>query len=269
MTNETNNIMLDHIDAIHNMDCIEGMRLLPRECVDLILTDPPFAIEFGAKKPNYNRDGNLVLDGYEEIRAEDYEEFTRRWMTEAVGVLKPSGSMMVCSGWNLLRHIENVAHELGLFQVNHLIWKYQFGVYTTRRFVSSHYHVLYFCRNDGRRKFNTFSRFQKDDRDEAGSLNYRDREDVWIINREYWPGVEKTPTKLPRELVEKILAYCSDEGDLVLDPFLGSGQVAVVSRLNGRHFLGFEIAPPYHEYILRRLSSGTYLPEAGESPVPH
>ena len=257
--------MMEYVDVVHLMDCIEGMSLLPREFVDLIVTDPPFAIEFGAKRSNYNRDGDLVLDGYEEIPVEEYEGFTRAWMTEAVGVLKPSGSMMVCSGWNLLRHIENVAHDLGLHQVNHIIWKYQFGVYTKRKFVSSHYHVLYFCRDDRRRKFRTFSRFDGDERDDSGSLNYRDREDVWTINREYWVGREKTPTKLPRELVEKILAYCSDEGDLVMDPFLGSGQVAVVSRLMGRHFLGFEVVPAYYDFIMRRIESGTYLPEAGES----
>jgi site-specific DNA-methyltransferase (adenine-specific) len=79
-------------------------------------------------------------------------------------------------------------------------------------------------------------------------------EDVWIINREYWTGKIKTPTKLPIELVKKILLFSSDEGDLVLDPFLGSGTVAVVAKMLGRHFLGFEIVPEYYEFAKKRLS---------------
>ena len=74
------------------------------------------------------------------------------------------------------------------------------------------------------------------------SLHYKDKEDVWIINREYWTGDEKTPTKLPAEIIKKILQYSSEKTDLVLDPFLGSGQVAVISKMLGRQYLGFETA---------------------------
>ena len=62
-------------------------------------------------------------------------------------------------------------------------------------------------------------------------MHYEDKEDVWNIKREYWTGDQKTPTKLPADLIEKILLYSSKENDIVLDPFLGSGQVAVVSKI--------------------------------------
>jgi site-specific DNA-methyltransferase (adenine-specific) len=167
--------------------------------------------------------------------------------------------MYVFSGWNNLRHILNALAETGFITVNHIIWKYQFGVVTRRRFVSSHYHCLYVCKDDRTRKFFPFSRFGQEDRDPHGrSLHYRDKEDVWVIKREYWSGEEKTPTKLPRELVEKILAYSSEEGDLVLDPFLGSGQTAVVSSMMGRRYLGFEVVPEYYRFAQRRLSTGRY-----------
>ena len=74
-----------------------------------------------------------------------------------------------------------------------------------------------------------------------------------MINREYWKGKQKTPTKLPLELVRKILCYSSNPGDLVLDPFLGSGTVAVASRETGRHFLGFEIVAEYIAFAEQRL----------------
>jgi len=66
-----------------------------------------------------------------------------------------------------------------------------------------------------------------------------DKEDVWSIKREYWTGDQKTPTKLPSELIEKILEYSSQKKDIVFDPFMGSGQVAVVSKKKGRQFLDF------------------------------
>jgi site-specific DNA-methyltransferase (adenine-specific) len=83
-------------------------------------------------------------------------------------------------------------------------------------------------------------------------------EDVWNIPREYWNGDIKTPTKLPAELVRKILQYSSVEEDVVLDPFLGSGQVAVVAKQMGRRYIGFEIVPEYVEFALRRLQEGAY-----------
>ena len=151
------------------------------------------------------------------------------------------------------------ADEVGFVTVNHIIWKYQFGVVCRRRFVTSHYHCLFFCKNDKARKFNLSARFCGADRaDNGGSMRYRDLEDVWVIRREYWHRDDKTPTKLPREIIEKIIAYTGEKGDLVLDPFLGSGQVAVVGKSCGLRYIGFEIVPEYHRFATRRLREGVY-----------
>ena len=238
---------------------------MPAACVDLIITDPPFAIEFSAKRSNYNRLAGRVLQGYNEISQAEYYEFTLAWMQQAYRVLKDTGSMYVFSGWNNLRHILNALDELGFITVNHIIWKYQFGVFTKRRFVTSHYHCLYVCKNDSLRRFYPESRYPQEARDAEGrSLRYRDMEDVWVIPREYWNGDLKTPTKLPAELVRKILQYSSVEGDLVLDPFLGSGQVAVIAQQMGRRYIGFEIVPEYYEFIQRRLREGVYRVKASQ-----
>jgi site-specific DNA-methyltransferase (adenine-specific) len=98
------------IDHIYLMDCREGMKAMRAGCVDLIVTDPPFAIDFRAKRSNYNRTHSRVLEGYNEIPKEEYYEFTLSWMREAYRVLKDSGSMYVFSGWNNLRDILN-AHR--------------------------------------------------------------------------------------------------------------------------------------------------------------
>ena len=115
------------------------------------------------------------------------------------------------------------------------------------------------CKDKKKRKFFPYSRFKKEDKTSDGrSLHYKDKEDVWIINREYWTGDDKTPTKLPAEIIKKILQYSSEKTDLVLDPFLGSGQVAVVSKMLGRKYLGFEIVKQYYNFASKRLQKNVY-----------
>lgn len=250
----------DYIDTIKQGDCIELMADMPEECVDLVITDPPFAIDFKAKRPNYNRKGSRVLQGYNEIDGNDYLDFTYNWISQVTRVLKESGSIYIFSGWNYLKEILISVDQCGLITVNHLIWKYQFGVVTKRKYVTSHYHCLFLCKNDKKRKFFPYRRFDKDEKTEnGGSAHYKDKEDVWEIKREYWQGAAKTPTKLPAELIEKILDYSSEKGDIVMDPFLGSGQVAVVSKMKQRHYIGFEIVPAYYEFARERLETGKYL----------
>jgi site-specific DNA-methyltransferase (adenine-specific) len=247
------------LDRIYHLDCLEGMKGLRDGTVDLVVTDPPFAIDFKAKRANYNRTASRVLEGYNEITVEDYPAFTRAWMTEVHRVLKDSGALYVFSGWNHLKDVLNALDDTGFVTVNHLIWKYQFGVVTKRKYVTSHYHCLYVCKNDRKRKFFPFARFAQDEKSEAGgSLHYEDKEDVWVVKREYWTGEKKTPTKLPAELIEKILLYSSEEGDVVLDPFLGSGQVAVVSKRMKRKFVGFEIVEAYFRFARERLAKNRY-----------
>ena len=226
------------IDTIYQGNALELMPGIPDSVIDLIITDPPFAIDFKAQRENYNRTGANVLEGYREIPEAHYQEFTHRWMTEAARVLTPDGSMYVFSGWNRLHDILEGLDKAGLTTINHLIWKYQFGVFTKKKYVTSHYHILYVVKNPARYTFNKIDHYP---------------EDVWVINREYWKGKKKTPTKLPLDLVKKILWYSSNGGDLVLDPFLGSGTVAVGAKSEGRHFLGFEIVPEYFTFAQERL----------------
>jgi len=247
------------VNKIYNQDCIDGMKAIPDGKIDLVVTDPPFAINFKAKKANYNRTASRVLSGYNEITKENYYEFTLNWMSQCFRILKESGGMYVFSGWNNLADILNAIEEIGFITVNHIIWKYQFGVVTNRKFVTSHYHCLYICKNDKKRKFFPYERFSKEEKNNQGrSLHYKDKEDVWEIKREYWTGDEKTPTKLPAEIIKKILQYSSEEGDLVFDPFLGSGQTAVVSKLLKRNYIGFEIVKEYFDFISKRLKSNSY-----------
>jgi site-specific DNA-methyltransferase (adenine-specific) len=225
-------------DTLYLGDALALMPKIPDNVVDLIITDPPFAIDFRAQRLNYHRKGSNVLEGYQEIPKNEYGEFTRHWLRESARILAPAGSMYVFSGWNHLRDILDGLDAAGLTTINHLIWKYQFGVFTKNKYVTSHYHVLFVVKDPKRYTFNKIDHYP---------------EDVWVINREYWKGKKKTPTKLPVALVKKIMAYSSNPGDLVFDPFLGSGTVAVVAQQEGRHFLGFEVVPEYFAFAQERL----------------
>ncbi len=225
-------------DTIYLGDALSLIRQVPTGTVDLVVTDPPFAIDFRACRNNYNRSGCNVLKGYQEVLPEDYAGFTCSWMKEAHRVLRPHGSMYVFSGWNHLKDILEGLDQSGFTTINHLIWKYQFGVFTKKKYVTSHYHILFAVKDPYHYTFHKVEHYP---------------EDVWVISREYWKGKKKTPTKLPTDIVRKILSFSSSEGDLVFDPFLGSGTVAVVSREMGRHYLGFEVVEEYYRFAKERL----------------
>ncbi|MGQ0605552.1 MAG: DNA-methyltransferase [Candidatus Nitrosotenuis sp.] len=251
------------LNQIYNLNCIEGMKLFPQNKIDLIVTDPPFAIDFKATKQNYNRTASRVMQGYNEIKQKDYYNFSVKWMSQAFRILKDSGSMYVFSGWNNLKDILSALDDVGFVTINHIIWKYQFGVVTKTKFVTSHYHCVYVCKNAKKRKFYPFVRFGKNQKSADGrSLHYKDKEDVWDIKREYWTGDQKTPTKLPAELVKKILEYSSKKDDIVFDPFLGSGQVAMIAKQLKRNYLGFEIVKKYHDFAKKRLEKNLYRVKA-------
>ncbi len=235
-------------------DCIKGMAKLPANSIDLIPTDPPFAIKFKAKKANYNRTQSLVLEGYKDISPEDYEDFTFDWLAEAYRILKPIGSMYVISGYNHLDTIRNALKAQGFHLLNEIIWKYQFGVRTKNKFVASHYNISFVCKNKSKYKFYPNCRFKDLDKTPNGrSRRYADMEDVWIISREYWTGEEKTPTKLPLALCTKMIDYSSKKNDIILDPFMGSGQVALAAKLMGRRYIGYEIVKEYCQFARMRL----------------
>lgn len=227
------------IDKIYCGDSLLLLKEIPDESIDLIVTDPPFAIEFKGRRANYHRTPERVIEGYNEISKEEYLVFTLRWMREAYKALKQAGSMYVFSGWTNLKDILIAIDDVGFKTLNHIIWKYQFGVFTRRKFVTSHYHILLVVKDLKRYKFNKIEHYP---------------EDVWKINREYWTGKTKTSTKLPVELVRRTILFSSDENDVVLDPFIGSGTTAVSCILTNRHFIGFEIVPEYVRFAKKRIS---------------
>ena len=240
----------------YNEDCITGARQhLADESVHLMVCDPPYGIGGDTLHKHYNRDEKFVIDGYAEVPAEEYPEFSCQWIKEAERVLKPGGSIYIVSGYTNLVHILNALRQTKLEEVNHIIWKYNFGVYTKTKYISSHYHILFYKKGKAKHTFNTFCRFSDSEKTESGgSANYQDREDVWIINREYKPGQIKNKNELPTELLTRIIQYSSNENDVVCDFFLGSFSTAKVAKGLNRKAVGFELSKAAYTHQMKSIA---------------
>jgi site-specific DNA-methyltransferase (adenine-specific) len=205
-----------------------------------------------------------VAGGYVEIPWQRYGEFSREWIREAARVLRPGGSLYIISGYTNLYYILDALRNTPLREVNHLIWRYSFGVFTRRKFVSSHYHILFYEKPGGRRTFHTEARYGLQEKTAEGrSLNTQDREDVWIIHREYKPARLKNKNELPLSLLIKILQYSSNEGDLVCDFFCGGFSTARAAIGLNRRFVGFEISPEVFRTkgeALKEVRAGDLIP---------
>jgi site-specific DNA-methyltransferase (adenine-specific) len=236
-------------NTVRYEDCIQGMQSLPENIIDLVIADPPFGIEFDGRGSQYNRKTELVVEGYQEIQ-ENYDAFTLAWVAELPRIMKNTATAFIFSGWTNLKDILVATEEARLALVNHIIWKYQFGVFTQKKFVSSHYHVLFLAKNPKEYFFNKIEHYPLD---------------VWDIPRAYRPGQRKNGTKLPEDVVGRCIDFCSRPGDLVFDPFLGNGTTATCAKARYRHFFGFELNRQMQELLEENLSKVV----AGQGYVPY
>jgi site-specific DNA-methyltransferase (adenine-specific) len=258
-------------NVFYNQDCITGCQEhFDEESVDLIITDPPYGINGDQLHKHYNRKEDFVIDGYVEIPADEYNDFSRKWIQQAERILKPGGCIYIVSGYTNLFSILKALRETQLEELNHIIWKYNFGVYTKTKYVSSHYHILFYKKPGGPHTFNTYARYGALEKDgDGGRLNYQDREDVWVINREYKPGQVKNKNELPTALLTKLIRYSSNPGDLVCDLFLGGFSTAKVAIGLNRFATGFEISQQAYGYQIKEIAKivpGSLLDEV-KKPV--
>ena len=219
------------------------MERIKDESVDLIIADPPFGINFdGKKKGNYNRDSTKVVTGYEEISMVDYIKFTIEWLGHAKRVLKEHGTIYLFSSWNRLWDVLYAISYLGLYHHSHLTWSKTFPVYKRWNWVDAQYQIFmllkYKAPRRGRPK-HTFNKILTENKT-TGELRHYPRSDL-RFPEVYQKGKKRNATKLPNALIEHLILTSSNEGDVVLDPFLGSGTTAVESIRHNRKFIGFEI----------------------------
>jgi site-specific DNA-methyltransferase (adenine-specific) len=247
---------------VYNESCIDGMKNRVKDnSVDLIFTDPPYGIDGDELDVHYHRDESNVVEGYIDVPLTEYAKFSREWINECARVLRPGGSIYIVSGYTNLHHILNALHSTELQEVNHIIAKYTFGVSTKKKFVSSHYHVLFWQKPDKskqKRTFNTNWKFtdQKD--------SYNDRLSVQDMPRDYKPGQLKNKNQLSEDFISKFVLYSSNRGDTVLDCFGGGLTTGRTALRYGRKFIGFELNKHAYDAFLPSLATVEVLGD----PVP-
>lgn len=235
-------------DTLHisNSDAVKFIKSLPADSIQCIICDPPFGLGEDTFDKHYARDKDNVIEGYQTAPKDSkaYEEWAKLWIHEIPRVLKKDGTLYIVCAWNHVCDIELALRSApsGLTVVNHIIWKYNFGVYTQKKFVSSHYHILRCAVGKNTPAFYNRAYYNETEKTADGhNAQYNDMEDVWVIPKEFAQGEKKNVNKLPDALVKKILLYSSKPGDWVADFFLGNFTTAYVARKEGRKFVGCEI----------------------------
>ena len=217
---------------IYNQDCTQGMKdHVGDNTIDLVFTDPPYGIKGDKLDSHYNRASDKVVGGYCEVNQADYDDFSQQWISQAARCLRPGGSIYIVSGYTNLHHVLNALHTTNLKEVNHIIAEYSFGVYTKHKWVSSHYHVLFWTK-PGKRTFNQQYADTK--------TSYHDRLSVQKLPRDYQTGQKRYQNALSETFIDKFINYSSNAGDTVMDPFSGSFTTQRSAERLGRQFVGFE-----------------------------
>ncbi|MCC7388466.1 MAG: site-specific DNA-methyltransferase [Phycisphaerales bacterium] len=258
--------------AMYLGDCRDRLREIPEVAgkrVRLVFADPPF---------NWKRDYDRPETGHawdDDLPEDQYLAFTYEWLDLCVDALTPDGAIWVNipDTWaaEIVCHLK---HKRKLEFVNWCIWHYRFGQNTTQRFINSKVHALYFSKDPFRRVWNPEAVAEISDRRsiygdprteskrDGMPAGMRVPMDVWY--GQFWGRVQGNnkerrhghDNQLPEVYLERVILACSEPGDVVLDPFIGSGTTAVVAREHGRHFVGAEYSKHNLDGAFDRCKSG-------------
>lgn len=242
------NVSVEHVlDKTINQDFFDAVKYLPDKFADLVFVDPPYNLykEFNSMK-------------FKQTDDESYEEYLDSWLKEIVRLLKPEASIYICGDWRSSSAIYSVAKKY--FQIqNRITWEREKG-----RGAKSNWknciEDIWFCTLSNKYTFNIEAvklkkrviapykdgNRQPKDWDETASGNYRitHPSNIWTdISIPFWSMPENTshPTQKPEKLLAKIILASSNPGDVVFDPFLGSGTTSVTAKKLGRKFVGVEL----------------------------
>jgi len=258
------------LNQVHQQDCLDGLSRIEPGSVDLAFADPPFNIGYDYDVYNDKQDSDKYLD------------WSKDWMAGVVKALKPNGTFWLAIGDEYAAELKVIAtRELGLTCQSWVIWYYTFGVHCKRKFSRSHTHLFYFVKNPNDFTFNDMeirvpSARQLVYADKRADARGRLPDNTWILRPQdlpdgfrsdgdvwYFPRVCGTfkerkgwhGCQMPEQLLGRIIKGCSNPGEVVLDPFGGSGTTLAVAKKLGRNFHGFEISKEYVTQIRKRLRS--------------
>ena len=253
------------VDQIIEQDCIEAMKGLPDGCVDMVFADPPYNLQLGGDlfRPEGGR-VDAVDDDWDKFETfEAYDRFTRAWLSEARRILKPHGTLWVIGSYHNIFRVGAALQDAGYWILNDIIWRKSNPMPNFRgtRFTNAHETLIWASRSeDSRYTFNY--RAMKALNDELQM-----RSD-WVLpicsghERVKSDGVKAHPTQKPEALLYRVMLACTNPGDIVLDPFFGTGTTGAVARRLGRKWIGIEREKKYVKVARERIDSTLELDES-------
>ncbi|WP_114522258.1 site-specific DNA-methyltransferase [Altererythrobacter sp. ZODW24] len=246
-------------------DCVEAMRQLPDNSVDMVFADPPYNLQLGG---DLNRpDGtqvDAVTDHWDQFDSlAIYDKFTKDWMTEARRVLKPDGALWVIGSYHNIFRVGSILQDLGFWILNDVIWRKSNPMpnFKGTRFTNAHETLIWAGMGEkARYQFNY--RAMKTLNDELQM-----RSD-WVLpicggqERLKRDGTKAHPTQKPEALLYRVMLATTEKGDVVLDPFFGTGTTGAVAKRLGRDWIGCERESVYREVAMERIELALPLDES-------
>ena len=260
------------VDTILRGDCIEHMNALPEASVDLIFADPPYnlQLEEGLTRPDQSRvDG--VDDAWDKFDSfAHYDRFTREWLKAAKRILKPDGAIWVIGSYHNIFRLGVALQDLDFWRLNDIVWRKANPMpnFKGTRFTNAHETLIWAARDKkGRVTFNYEAL-------KHGNEDVQVRSD-WLFpictgnERLKGEGSDKLhPTQKPEALLFRILTATTRPGDVVLDPFFGTGTTGAVAKKLGRHFIGIEREDSYIAGALKRIAAIKPVDARAIEPAP-
>jgi modification methylase len=249
-------------ETIIQGDCIEALKKLPERSVDLIFADPPYNLQLGGDlhRPD-NSKVDAVDDEWDQFASFDaYDKFTREWMAECRRVLKEDGSLWVIGSYHNIFRVGATLQDLGYWILNDVIWRKSNPMpnFKGTRFTNAHETLIWAAKGRGQKRYTFNYDAMKMANDElqmrsdwtlplcTGDERVKDAE-----------GRKAHPTQKPEALLHRIILASSRPGDLILDPFFGSGTTGAAAKRLGRRFIGLERDETYVAVAKARIAQVT------------
>lgn len=250
------------LDKILVGDCVSLMESLPEACVDLVFADPPYNLQLAneLRRPN-DSVVDAVDDDWDKFNDfKSYDTFTRNWLEAAHRILKPGGTLWVIGSYHNIYRVGSTLQDIGYWILNDITWRKSNPMpnFRGRRFTNAHETLIWAAR----------------DRSVAHTFNYAAMKALngdlqmrsdWLLSicngseRLKENGKKAHPTQKPEALLHRVIISSTNPGDLILDPFFGTGTTGAAAKRLGRHWLGIEKDKKYALLAKNRISS---IPEA-------
>jgi modification methylase len=260
-------------------DCIDLMLGLPEGSVDMVFADPPYNLQLGGEllRPDNSR-VDAVDDDWDKFADPSdplgtsfarYDSFTRAWLAAARRALKPEGTLWVIGSYHNIFRIGTALQDLGFWLLNDIVWRKSNPMpnFKGKRFTNAHETLIWAARDQAAKRY-TFNYDSMKELNEGLQM----RSD-WVLplctgaeRLKGEDGKKAHPTQKPEALLFRCIMAASNPGDVILDPFFGTGTTGAVARRLGRRFIGLERDPNYAAIAKRRIAE--IQPLAAEDVLP-